>query len=176
MSGIYDQSNPGGFLQYLFPGSLEYLFWSWSFTYLCFLYFAPKCILYFASKCILWLNNGLLASEGICTCSVTPEWPPPIRVKIDDFFSRAILKFDGWPWPSFHHHIWIQTGVTVRKRLSWVLTSVTLTFDLWPWPFAYTSLWSLLITLESFMMIWWWELSEKGVTDGQMDGLTDGQN
>ena len=28
----------------------------------------------------------------------------------------------------------IQTGVTVRKRLRWVLTSVTLTFDLWPWP------------------------------------------
>ena len=27
----------------------------------------------------------------------------------------------------FHHHMWIQTGVTVRKRLSWV---VTLTFDL----------------------------------------------
>ena len=31
---------------------------------------------------------------------------------------------------SFHSHLWIQTGVTVRKRLSWVLTSVTLTFDL----------------------------------------------
>ena len=33
---------------------------------------------------------------------------------------------------AFHHHMWIQIGVTVRKRLSWVLTSVTLTFDLWP--------------------------------------------
>ena len=31
---------------------------------------------------------------------------------------------------SFHYHMWIQTGVTVRKRLSWVLTSLTLTFDL----------------------------------------------
>ena len=31
---------------------------------------------------------------------------------------------------SFHHHMWIQTGVTVQKRLSWVLTSVTLTFDI----------------------------------------------
>ena len=29
--------------------------------------------------------------------------------------------------------MWIQTGVTVRKRLSWVVTSVTLTFDLWQW-------------------------------------------
>ena len=27
----------------------------------------------------------------------------------------------------FHCHMWIQTGVRVRKRLSWVLTSVTLT-------------------------------------------------
>ena len=30
----------------------------------------------------------------------------------------------------FHHHMLIQTGVTVRKRLSWVVTSVTLTSDL----------------------------------------------
>ena len=36
----------------------------------------------------------------------------------------------------YHHHMWIQTGVTVRKRLSWVLTYVTLTFDLWPWPLS----------------------------------------
>ena len=43
-------------------------------------------------------------------------------------------------YASFHHHMWIQTRVTVRKRLSWVLTSVTLTFDLWPWPFAWMSL------------------------------------
>ena len=54
---------------------------------------------------------------------------------------------------SFHHRMWIQTGVTVRKRLSWVVTSVTLTFDLWPWPFAWTLPWSLVITPENFMMI-----------------------
>ena len=30
-------------------------------------------------------------------------------------------------YASFHHHMWIQTGVTVRKRLSWVVNSVTLT-------------------------------------------------
>ena len=76
---------------------------------------------------------------------------------------------------SFHHHIWIQTGVTVRKWLSWVLTSVTLTFDLWTWPFAWTSLLSLVITTENFMMIQSWEHSQKGVTDGQTDGRTDGQ-
>ena len=69
--------------------------------------------------------------------------------------------------------MWIQTGVTVWKRLSWVLTSVTLTFDLWPWPFAWTSLLSLVITPENYMMIRWWEDGEKGVTDGQTDGQTD---
>ena len=70
-------------------------------------------------------------------------------------------------YASFHHHMWIQTRVTVRKRLSWVLTSVTLTFDLWPWPLAWTSLLSLVITHENFMMIRWWEHGEKGVTDGR---------
>ena len=98
-------------------------------------------------------------------------------------FNSVTLKFDEWPWKtnrapllsntklyaSFHHHLWIQTGLTVRKRLSWVLTSVTLTFDLWPWPFACTSLLSMVITPENFMMILWQEHSEKGVTDGQTD-------
>ena len=80
-------------------------------------------------------------------------------------------------YASFHHHMWIQPGVTVRKWLSWVLTSVTLTFDLWPWPFAWTSLLSLVITPENFMMIRWWEHSQKGVTDRdrQTDGQTDRQ-
>ena len=73
----------------------------------------------------------------------------------------------------FHCHIWIPTGVRVRKRLSWVLTSVTLTFDLWPWPFAWTSLLTMVISPENFMMIRWWEYGEKGVTDRQTDGRTD---
>ena len=75
----------------------------------------------------------------------------------------------------FHCHMWIQTGVRVWKRLSWVLTSVTLTFDLWPWPFAWTSLLTMVITPENFMMIRWWEHGEKGVTDRQTDGQTDRQ-
>ena len=75
------------------------------------------------------------------------------------FGSNSTIFRDVWPWnvkfASFHHHMWIQTGVTVRKRLSWVVTSVTLTFDIWPWPFAWTLLWSLVITPENFMMIRW---------------------
>ena len=75
----------------------------------------------------------------------------------------------------FHCHMWIQTGVRVRKRLSCVLTSVTLTFDLWPWPFAWTSLLTMVITPENFMMIRWWEHGEKGVTDRRTDRQTDRQ-
>ena len=86
--------------------------------------------------------------------------------------NRAPLLSNIKLYAPFHNHMWIQTGVTVRKRLSWVLTSVTLTFDLWPWPFAWTSLLSLVITPENFVMIQWWEHSQKGVTDRQTDGRT----
>ena len=88
--------------------------------------------------------------------------------------NRAPLLSNIKLYASFHHHMWIQTGVTVRKRLSWVVTSVTSTFDLWPWPFAWTLRWPLVITPENFMMIRWWEHSQKGVTD-KTDGQTDGQ-
>ena len=83
--------------------------------------------------------------------------------------NRAPLLSNIKLYASFHHHMRIQTGVTVRKRLSWVVTSVTSTFDLWPW----TLLLSLVITPENFMMIRWGEHSQKGVTDGRTDGQTD---
>ena len=74
---------------------------------------------------------------------------------------------------SFHCHMWIQTGVTARKRLSVVMTSETLTFDLWPWPFAWTSRLLMVITPENFRMIRWQEHCQKGVTGGRTDGRTD---
>ena len=114
---------------------------------------------------------------------------PPIWVKIDIFFkpcdveiwwmtlknNRAPLLSNIKLYAPFHHHMWIQTGVTVRKRLSWVVTSVILTFDLWPWTFAWTSLLSLVITRKNFVIIRWEEHSEKGVrqTDGRTDRQTD---
>ena len=104
-------------------------------------------------------------------------WKQSIRVKISNFLSHMTLKNNRAPLlcniklcASFHHHMWIQTGVTVPKRLSWVLTSVTLTFDL---DLLHGHHLSLVITPENFMMIQWWEHSEKGVTDGQTDGQTD---
>ena len=87
--------------------------------------------------------------------------------------NRAPLLSNIKLYASFNHHMRIQTGVTVRKRLSWVVTSVTLTFDLWPWSFAWTLLLSLVITPENFMMIRWGEHSQKGVTDGRTDRQTD---
>ena len=127
--------------------------------------------------------------------SYSPE-TPNLGKKNDDFFSRVTLKFDIW-WmtlknskapllsnikffASFHHHMGIQTGVTVQKRLSWGLTSGILTFhlwdlDLWPWPFAWISRLSMVITPENFMMIQWKEHCEKSVTDGQTDRQTDGR-
>ena len=124
-----------------------------------------------------WIQTGVTVRKH-------PNW-----VKIGDFFypcdleiSRMTLKNNRAPllsniklYAPFHHQMWIRTGVTIRKRLSWVMTSVTLTFDLWPWPFAWTSLLSWVITPENFVMIRWWEHSQKGVTDRRTDRRTDGQ-
>ena len=52
-------------------------------------------------------------------------------------------------------------------KLNWVLTSETLTFDLWL--FTCTSLLSMVVTPENFMMIWWYKHSENGVADGWTD-------
>ena len=73
---------------------------------------------------------------------------------------------------SFHHQMWIWTGFTARKRLSWVMTSVTLTFDLWPWPFSWTSVLWLVISPENLMILWW-EHSLKGETYRLTDRRTD---
>ena len=110
----------------------------------------------------------------------------PILVKFCDF--SAV-----WPWnltddlekqkgtsPKKHQAICIISSSYVNSNLSyspetkiWVVTSVTLTFDLRPWPFAWTLPWSNVMTPENFMMIRWWEHSQKGVTDGQTDRRTD---
>ena len=79
--------------------------------------------------------------------------------------NRAPLLSTIKLYASFYHHMWIQTGVTVWKRVSWVMTSVTLTFELWPWPFVWTFLLSLVITPEKFVAMQWEEHSETGVTD-----------
>ena len=78
-------------------------------------------------------------------------------------------------YASFHHHEWTQSGVTVRKRLSWVMKSVTLTVDLWPRSSAWTSPLPFAITPENSVMMRWEKNSGKGVTNRQTYGRTDGR-
>ena len=68
--------------------------------------------------------------------------------------------------------MWIQTGVTVRKRLSWVVTSVTLTFDLDLLHGRYPGPWWYLLTIS-----WWYDdrniVKKVWRTDGQTDKQTE---
>ena len=113
-------------------------------------------------KRLIWVKFGVFLEP--CDLEI---W----RMTFKNNRAPLLICFQLCAW--FHCHMWIQTGVRVRKRLSWVLTSVTLTFDFWPWPFAWTSLLTMVITPENFMMIRWWEHGEKGVTDRRTDGRTD---
>ena len=114
----------------------------------------------------LWKTIGHLfyvASSFMHHFIVIGEFKLKLQSGNAQFGSKSTIFLAVWPWnlmdnfknnrapllsniklyASFHHHMWIQTGVMVRKRLNGVMTSVTLTFDLWPWPFAWTSLLSL---------------------------------
>ena len=113
-----------------------------------------------------WIQTGVTVRKrpnlgqirqflGLCDLEI---WRLTLKNNMAPLLSNIKL------YASFHHHLWIQTGVTVRKL--WVVTSVTLTFDLWPWPFAWTSLLSLVITPENFVMIRWREHGEQGKSEG----------
>ena len=108
-----------------------------------------------------------------------------IRVKINNFFVpcdleiwRIILKNDMAPLlchiklcASFHCPMWIQLELrSGNTKLDFDLSDL----DLWPLTltFCMTSLLSLKITPENFIMLRWWEHSEKGVTDRQTDRET----
>ena len=103
----------------------------------------------------------------------------PIGSKVSALLPSLTFQFDWWPlknnraplrccfklFVSFRSHWSLQTGVTVRKRKlgqKLVLTSVTLTFEIWPWPIAWTSLLSIAITLDNFM-VRWQEHCEQGI-------------
>ena len=110
----------------------------------------------------------------------------PIWVKINDFLAV-------WPWnltddlekqkgtsSKLHQALCIISSSYVNSN--WSYGPETAKFgvdlcdlDLSPWPVAWTSLLSLIITPENFMMIQWWEHSQKGVTDGRTDRQTDRQ-
>ena len=73
-------------------------------------------------------------------------WKHQIRVKITVSCPVPPCKFGRWPWKiiehphllcdfklcaSFRSHLWIQTGVTVRKRPIWVMIDDFC--PVWPW-------------------------------------------
>ena len=109
-----------------------------------------------------WKNNRthLLCCFNLCASFHSLRWIK-IGVTVQKrsfgsksaiFLSRVTLKFERRPWKnnrthplccfnlcaSFHSHQWIQTGVTVRKRLIRVkvgdfMSRVTFKFDGWSW-------------------------------------------
>ena len=116
-----------------------------------------------------------------------------IQVNIGDFLSRVTLKYDGWMTlkknsvpllcyfkvcASFLGHMWNQNGTTAQKHLIQViigefLSCVALKSDGWLWPSAWTSLLSMVITPENFIMIPWEAHFKKDVTDRWMDRETE---
>ena len=74
---------------------------------------------------VLQSGNAQFGSKSTICLTV---WPWNLRMTLE--INRVPLLRSIKLFVSFHHQMWIQTGVMVRKRLSWVLTFVTLTFDL----------------------------------------------
>ena len=99
------------------------------------------------------------------------------------FLSHVTLKFEGWPWKTVGH-LFYATSSFVHHFIAICEFKLELQsgngqivfWPLWPWPLTSDLPWTSLlsITPENFMMIWWQEYSEKGVTDWRMDGQTDG--
>ena len=110
----------------------------------------------------------------------------PIWVQICNFLSRAILKFDGWPWNTIGHLFYTSSSLIhhfiaicefkLELQLGNTQNWDKICFDLCEldiWPLTLTLILHgyhicHYITPENFRMIWWWEHSE-GVTDRQTD-------
>ena len=98
-----------------------------------------------------WIQTGVTVRKHSIRVKIgifCPIWPEIWRMTLKN--NRRPFLSNIQLYASFHCHMWIQTGVTVRKRLSGVMTSVTLTFD--HDIFASTSHLSLVITVN-FRMI-----------------------
>ena len=98
-----------------------------------------------------------------------PMWPWNLK----DDLAKTIEHLLHATSSSVHHFLAIceyKLELQSGNGLIVFFTFVTLTFDLGPWPLARTSLLSMVITSNNFMMIPWQEHSEKGATDRQTDG------
>ena len=108
-----------------------------------------KCFSSCSCLCAIYWSQ-LLSREWRCSWSTSPK------------HHQAICTISS----SYVNSNWSYSPETVKLGVD------LCDLDLWPWPFAWTSLLSLVITPENFMMIRWWEHGEKDVTDGQTDGRT----
>ena len=75
-----------------------------------------------------WIQTGVTVRKRpiwVKFCDFSAVWPWNLTDDLEN--NRAPLLSNIKLYVSFHHHMWIQTGVTVRKRKfgSW---------PLWPWP------------------------------------------
>ena len=103
-------------------------------------------------------------------------WPWDLTDELEN--NRAPLLSNIKLCASFHGHLWIQTEVTVRKRLNWVMTFVTLTFDSWPGCYTWTPRLSMVINSWKFQDdTMTGTLSKRcdGRTDRRRDGRADGR-
>ena len=133
-------SNP---TQIRFKSSFFQPVWPWNYAQ-----FGAKSAIFFVPcsleiwRMTLKKNRAtLLYSFKFCASLHSHQWiqsgvtvrKRPILVKIEYFLAvwswnlTNDIKKNGAPLisniklcASFHHHMWIQTGVTIRKRLSWV--------------------------------------------------------
>ena len=72
-------------------------------------------------------GNAQFGSKSMICCLVW-LWNLTDHVTLKN--NRAPLLSNINLCASFHHHMWIKTKVTVRKRLNWVLTPLTSDLDL----------------------------------------------
>ena len=124
-------------------GKQEALLCSWS--YVC----------HFMAICELELElpseNAQIRAKPLIS---QPVWPWNFMDDLKKYRAPLLCYFKLCA--PFHSHPLIQTGVTVwicPNKAKFILISVTFTFHLWPWPFALTSLLSMIISLENFMII-----------------------
>ena len=101
----------------------------------------------------------------------------PIWVKIDDFFSRVTLKFDGWPWKTIGHllyatssfvHNFVAIGefkLELQPGNAQFGSNSTIFIALWPWNLTFK------LELQSgnaqcgsnstiFRAVWPWNLAD----------------
>ena len=77
----------------------------------------------FASfRSLCWIQTGVTV------------WKCLIWVKINDFFSRVTLKFDGWPQAlCIISNPLVNSNWINSPEIGDMLSRVTLKFDVWPW-------------------------------------------